>query len=154
MWLIEPLPLVISYSMGVWAARGHDLRAARRSVSWQSVRDPPHRSNPRTLVVADDAHQYEGPGPQHPRRHEGWGWAPSKMGWWLKLRENKAFYWCHLKGRCELAVSGRCQGFESLLQLVDNTCADSFDLFFAPLSSNGDLAIQFMVEFPWAMETQ
>lgn len=35
-----------------------------------------------------------------------------------------------------LAVSGRRQGFESLLQLVDNTCADSFDLFFAPLSSN------------------
>ena len=27
-----------------------------------------------------------------------------------------------------LAVSGRRQGFESLLQLVDNTCADSFDL--------------------------
>lgn len=25
------------------------------------------------------------------------------------------------------------QGFESLLQLVDNTCADSFDLFFARL---------------------
>ena len=35
-----------------------------------------------------------------------------------------------------LAVSGRRQGFESLLQLVDNTCADSFDLFFAPLSPN------------------